>query len=430
MSAFFIFIIFAVFAVLMFTRKVPALLAVPTMAVLIAASVGTSFSDVLTKIISDGAVKLPAAYVAVFAGAMLGRVMMQTGIAEGIIKRAAEFGGEKPLVVAFGLMFVTAVLFTSLTGLGAIIMVGSLVLPIMMSLGVPRKLAGTFFLLAFATGFIFNISLIRFYREILGVAADAPLPAEVVKFQLILLAVMTIGTVIYTVISAKRSPEMSLMTAQTKDEIVEKIDTKNAPLVSFLTPIIPLVLYFGFNQYGWKEIPSFLAGSIFGVLVTQPKRAIQTLVSSLIRGLEDGAPAAILMMGIGMLINALQLPAVKSAIEPFIKMLPVGSAWSYVLFFGLLSPLALYRGPFNLFGLGAGFFAIIAGAGILPAIAVLAAAMAIVQLQNVCDPTNTHNVWVANYVGVRVEEFTKSTILTMILICIIGLIFAAVLFLR
>lgn len=430
MTAVLIFIIFAVFAVLMFTRKVPALLAVPTMAILIAASVGTSFSDILTKIISDGAVKLAAAYVAVFAGAMLGRVMMQTGIAEGIIKRAAEFGGEKPLVVAFGLMFVTAVLFTSLTGLGAIIMVGSLVLPIMMSLGVPRKLAGTFFLLAFATGFIFNISLIRFYREILGVAADAPLPPEVVRFQLILLAVMTIGTVIYTVISSKRSPEMSLMTVQTKDEIVGKIDTKNAPLLSFLTPIIPLVLYFGFNQYGWKEIPSFLAGSIFGVLVTQPKRAIQTLVSSMIRGLEDGAPAAILMMGIGMLINALQLPAVKAAIEPFIKMLPVGSAWSYVLFFGLLSPLALYRGPFNLFGLGAGFFAIIAGAGILPSIAVLAAAMAIVQLQNVCDPTNTHNVWVANYVGVRVEEFTKSTILTMILICIIGLIFAAILFLR
>ena len=430
MTALLIFIIFAVFAGLMFTRKVPALLAVPTMAILIAASVGTSFSDILTKIISDGAIKLSAAYIAVFAGAMLGRVMMQTGIAEGIIKRAAEFGGEKPLVVAFGLMFVTAVLFTSLTGLGAIIMVGSLVLPIMMSLGVPRKLAGTFFLLAFATGFIFNISLIRFYREILGVAADASLPPEVVRFQLILLAVMTIGTVIYTVISAKCSPEMSLMTAQPKDEIIEKIDAKNAPLLSFLTPIIPLVLYFGFNQYGWKEIPSFLAGSIFGVLVTQPKRAIQTLVSSMIRGLEDGAPAAILMMGIGMLINALQLPAVKVAIEPFIKMLPVGSAWSYVLFFGLLSPLALYRGPFNLFGLGAGFFAIIAGAGILPAIAVLAAAMAIVQLQNVCDPTNTHNVWVANYVGVRVEEFTKSTILTMILICIIGLIFAAALFLR
>jgi hypothetical protein len=430
MTFFLILFIFAVFAVLMFTRKVPALLAVPAMAVLIAAVVGTSFSDILNNIISAGAVKLAPAYVAVFAGAMLGRVMMQTGIAEGIIKRAAEFGGDKPLIVAFGLMFVTAVLFTSLTGLGAIIMVGSLVLPIMMSLGVPRRLAGTFFLLAFATGFIFNISLIRFYRDILQVAQDAPLPPEVVRFQLILLGVMTIGVVAYTVISAKRSPELSLMTAITKDELVEKIDTKNAPLISLLTPIIPLVLYFGFNQFGWKEIPSFLAGSLYGVLVTQPKRAIQILTQSLIRGLEDGAPAAILMMGIGMLINALQLPAVKTVIEPFIKTLPIGTVWTYILFFGLLSPLALYRGPFNLFGLGAGFFAIIAGAGIIPPIAVLAAAMAIVQVQNVCDPTNTHNVWTANYVGVRVEELTKSTILTMILICIAALIFGAILFLN
>ena len=430
MSAILILLIFIVFAVLMFTRKVPALIAVPLMAILIAATVGTPFSAILNDVVSAGSIKLAAAYVAVFAGAMLGRVMMQTGIAEGIIKRAAEFGGDKPLVVAFGLMFVTAVLFTSLTGLGAIIMVGSLVLPIMMSLGIPRRLAGTFFLLAFATGFIFNISLIRFYRDILQIAQDAPLPAEVVRFQLIMLGVMAIGTILYTVISAKRSPELALMTAETKDELTAKIDDKNAPLLSFLTPLIPLVLYFGFNASGWKEVPSFLAGSVFGALVAQPKRVIQVLTSSLIRGLEDGAPAAILMMGIGMLINALQLPAVKIALEPLIKALPIANTWTYVLFFGILSPLALYRGPFNLFGLGAGFFAIVAAAGIVPAIAVLAAAMAIVQLQNVCDPTNTHNVWVANYVGVRVEELTKSTLPTMILICFVGLIFGALLFLK
>jgi hypothetical protein len=241
---------------------------------------------------------------------------------------------------------------------------------------------------------------------------------------------MTVGVVVYVLVASKRSPEMSFMTIESKDEIVGKINDRDAPIISFLTPLIPLVLYFGFNQYGWKEIPSFMAGSIFAVLVTVPKRAIQTLVSSMIRGVEDGAPAAILMMGIGMLINALQLPEVKSTIEPFVRSLPIGSWWTYVLFFGLLSPLALYRGPFNLFGLGAGFFAIIAGAGVLPAIAVLAAAMAIVQVQNVCDPTNTHNVWVANFVGVRVEELTKSTIWAMILICMVGLILAAAMFFR
>lgn len=430
MSAILILLIFVTFAALMFTRRVPALIAVPLMAVLIAAAVGTPFSAILDDVVSAGSVKLAAAYVAVFAGAMLGRGMMQTGIAEGIIKRAAEFGGDRPLVVAFGLMLVTAVLFTSLTGLGAIIMVGSLVLPIMMSLGIPRRLAGTYFLLAFATGFIFNISLIRFYRDILQIAENAPLPPEIVRFQLIMLGVMAAGTVLYTIVSAKRAPELALMTVVAKEELTDRIDDKNAPLLSFLTPLIPLVLYFGFNAAGWKEVPSFLAGSVFGALVAQPKRVVQVLSSSLIRGLEDGAPAAILMMGIGMLVNALQLPAVKMALEPLIANLPIANAWTYVLFFGVLSPLALYRGPFNLFGLGAGFFAIVAAAGIVPAIAVLAAAMAIVQLQNVCDPTNTHNVWVANYVGVRVEELTKATLPTMILICFIGLVFGALLFLK
>jgi H+/gluconate symporter-like permease len=120
-------IIFAIFAVLMFTRKVSALLALPAMAILIAILAQLSPVEILNNIIAQGTVKLAAVYVAVFAGAMMGRVMIQTGIAEEIIKRAAEFGGEKPLIVAFGLMIVTAVLFTTLQGLGAIITVGSLV---------------------------------------------------------------------------------------------------------------------------------------------------------------------------------------------------------------------------------------------------------------------------------------------------------------
>lgn len=172
-------IIFAVFAVLMFTRKLPALMALPAMAVLIAALAQLPFVEILNTIVAQGSIKLVSVYVAVFAGAMMGRVMIQTGIAEEIIKRAAEFGGERPLIVAFGLMVVTAVLFTTLQGLGAIITVGSLVLPIMMSLGIPRKLAGTLFLLAFATGFIFNPILFTLYRQLLGLKDAELLPNQI-----------------------------------------------------------------------------------------------------------------------------------------------------------------------------------------------------------------------------------------------------------
>ncbi|HEY0656959.1 MAG TPA: hypothetical protein VGD05_00715, partial [Pyrinomonadaceae bacterium] len=417
---------------LMFTRRMPALLALPAMAIVTAILVKLPFINILNDVVAVGTTRLAPVYVAVFAGAMMGRVMLQTGIAEAIIKRAAEFGGDKPIVVAFALMIVTAILFTTLQGLGAIITVGSLVLPILMSLGLPRRLAATLFLLAFGTGFIFNPILFTLYRQLLKVETNDPLPNEVTNFAFALLGVMIVTVVVYSLIAAKRSGETLFWAVETKDEFLEKNFKRDVPLISLLTPIIPLVLFFGFNYFGIKIdfIPAFIIGSLFGVLTTEPRNAIKNLSAAVVRGIEDGAPAAILMMGIGMLLNALSLPDVKAALEPMIRALPVQSALSYVLFFGLLSPLALYRGPLNVFGVGIGIFSIMFGAGILPALAILAAIMSIVQVQNVCDPTNTHNVWIANFTGVRVEELTKQTLLPMMIVCIIGLILAVFMFLR
>ena len=36
--------------------------------------------------------------------------------------------------------------------------------------------------------------------------------------------------------------------------------------------------------------------------------------------------------------------------------------------------------------------------------------MAVVQVQNVCDPTNTANVWVANFTGTPIVTITKRTL--------------------
>lgn len=427
MVGFLLLLVFAVFAALMFARIMPALLAVPAMAVVVAALVRLPLNNILNDVIAAGAVKLAAAYVAVFAGAMLGRVMIQTGIAEEIIKRAAEFGGDRPMVVAGALMVVTAVLFTSLTGLGAIIMVGSLVLPIMMSLGVPRKLAAVLFLMAFATGFIFNIALWRLYRELLQIAPTSDLPPEVPRFAIGLLLITAVAVAIHAAIAAQRASGASFWAVATREEVLERTSDRRVPLISFLTPLVPLVLYVGF---GWRELPAFLGGALFGVLTTQPRLSIRTLSAAAVRGLEDGAPAAILLIGIGMLLNALTLPAVKDALAPMVTALPLNSLATYVLFFGLLSPLALYRGPLNPFGVGIGVYSIMFAAGALPALALLAAIMSVVQVQNVCDPTNTHNVWVANFTGVRVEEITRATIVTMMAVCFGGLLLGAWMFLH
>ena len=142
MTASLIILVFVIFAALMISRRMPAILAVPAMAVCVAAVARTPVKEILENVITNGSARLASQYLMGFAGAMLGRVVMQTGIAESMIKRAAEFGGDRPLVVAVTLMIAIAWLFTTLTGLGAVIMVGGLALPIMISIGVLRKLTG------------------------------------------------------------------------------------------------------------------------------------------------------------------------------------------------------------------------------------------------------------------------------------------------
>ena len=418
MTAALIILIFLIFAALMIARKIPAILAIPAMAIGFAAVARTPLNTILNDVMVGGAKQLVEAYLMVFAGAMLGRVVMQTGVAEGIIKRAAEFGGDQPLAVAITLMIGIGLLFTTLTGLGAIIMVGGLALPIMMSIGVPRKLAGVLFILAYGLGYVFNIAAWGFYQQTFKIERE-----PIRNFAIVLFVIDAIAVLIFLVIASRRMNKYGAW-AVALDEDTSKRDVM---LLALLLPILPLILHIG---VGWQVLPSFLISAVIGVLITRPKEIVKQLTSAAVKGLEDVAPAIILMIGIGMLLTATKLPGVREALQPLIQGIKFSSPLVYVLFFGLLSPLALYRGPLNIYGLGIGIFSLIASLNLLPATALVAAVMCLVQVQNACDPTNTHNVWIANYVGMRVEETTKETLLFKIAICIVGLIAGSILYLR
>ncbi len=419
MTAFLIILVFVIFAALMISRRMPAILAVPAMAIVIAAVVQTPLSQILNQVVAAGATRLAEAYMMVFAGAMLGRVVMQTGIAEGIIKRAAEFGGDKPMIVAVTLMAAISLLFTALYGLGAIIMVGGLALPIMMSIGVPRKLAGVLFLLAYGLGFIFNIATWGFYQKTLNLD-----PQAIKGYAATLAVIDAAAIVVFLVIASRRMSAYGAWAVAVEEEKAAK---RSAPLIAMLVPLLPLALHIGLK---WHVVPSFFAGAILGVLMTRPRELVKQLSSAAVKGLEDVAPAVILMIGIGMLLNATTLPAVQASLRPMIEAVNFRSPLVYVLFFGLLSPLSLYRGPLNPYGIGIGVYSLISVLGLMPPLALLAALMSVVQVQTACDPTNTHNVWIANYVGMRVEEITRQTLLFKVAVCLGGLIVGAWLYLK
>ena len=419
MTAALIILVFLVFAGLMMTRRMPAILAVPAMAVCVAMVARTPVRVVLEQVVTGGSTRLAGQYLMVIAGAMLGRVVMQTGIAESMIRRAAEFGGDRPLAVALTMMVAVAWLFTTLTGLGAIIMVGGLALPIMMSIGVPRKLAGILFLLAFALGFVFNIGMWGFYQGTFNID-----PAAIRKFAIILALIDGLVLAVFLILASRRMRNYGAWAVVVNDDRAVR---QEVPLIALAVPIVPLILH------AWLGIPvvaAFVIGAILGVLVTRPRELVRQLSSAVVKGTEDVAPAVILMIGIGMLLNATTLPTVRESLGPLISAVDFSSPLVYVLFFGLLSPLALYRGPLNPYGIGIGIYLLIRDLNLMPPLALLAAVMSVVQVQNTCDPTNTQNVWIANFVGVRVEELTKQTILFKMVVCLLGLMAGAWIYYR
>lgn len=380
----------------MYRRWVPALVAVPSMAILMALVAGVPVVR-LGSIVTDGAVQLAPVYVAVVFGALLGRVTIETGIARTIVDLAAEYGGEKPLALSLAFCAIVAVLFTSLSGLGGIIMVGSIVLPIMMTAGVPRTIAATLFLMGFALGFIFNIANWTFYTKFFGVAEH-----DLIRYAIVLAVIDAVALVLYAVISFRRERGYATWAVRAEPEERPRVSA-----VALLTPVLPLVLYYALHI---EAAPAFLLSALFGVAVTRPSEAVPRLVAAAIRGVEDVAPAVLLFMGIGMLLVATREPQFAAALQPLVAGGWLRNPVAYVLLFGAASPLVLYRGPLNPFGVGIAIFTALLAAHVLPAVAIVAAVMAVVQVQNVCDPTNTANVWIANFTGVPIDVITKRTL--------------------
>ncbi len=431
--------IFAVMAVLMYLNRLPALIALPIMAVAIALAARMPWRE-LTTTISEGSLKLAPAYTTAILGAILAEIIAKTGIAETMVKKAAELGGDRPLFLSLLLTLVVAVLFTTLGGLGAVIMVATIVFPILLALGLPAGVVGGLFLFGMSLGGIFNVTNWQVYKDVLGLSEST-----ILSFAIPFAGVMALALVAFAVIETRPSRRRRFWAATKPAE-----KASFAPWYSLLTPIVPLLPILGFAGYNFLAsqhllgltppkapftfpiITAMLLGLCYGLL-TAPRPAqgrLQLLARSAVDGIAGVAPAVALMLGIGMLVQTVMTPLVQAQVQPVLRaILPHGPVL-YVIVFTVLAPLALYRGPLNLFGLGAGLSAMMAATPGLGPAAVMAALLSVGQLQGVCDPTNTHNVWIANYTGTDVQQLLRRTLLYVWPAALLGLIIAAVMFMR
>ena len=425
-----IIVAFVVIAALLMMKKIPTLLALPLMAVVICVIAGVPAIGVnadgaqigwLQTVLEAGTVRMGAAIMAVIFGAWLGELMNKTGVTETIIKKSAELGGDRPLIVTLIMSVAVAVLFTTLNGLGSIIMVGSIVLPILISVGVPAMSAACIFLMAFTCGLTFNIANWKSFSGIFSL--EIP---QIQSFAIYMLIATAIATIILIIVEFKKNGVKFGFSAPV-EETETKAVTGVRGALAMLTPVIPIVLVAVFK---FPVCPAFIVGILWILIFTSKSfsKAMNLLVKTCYDGITNSAPAVILMIGIGILYLAVTHSMVKEVLNPFLLAVVPKGRLGYIIFFSLLAPLALYRGPMNLFGLGSGIAALVIGLGTLSPLAVMAAFLAAERIQGCGDPTNTQNVWTANFCEVDVNGITKKLLPYLWTIAVVGVIIGAFLY--
>ncbi len=421
--------IFLVMAVLMMMRKIPALLALPIMAILIGVAARlplTGETGILDYVISLGALKLSATYVAILFSCWLSQILYRTGVTDTIVKKAAEFGGDKPFIIALILCAVSVFLFTTLYGTGAAAMVGAVVIPLLLSVGVPPIVACNAFLASLSAGYSLNPANISAITNITGVATE-----DINLCAIILTIAGCLFTVLYLGWSFRKNGLKFAFAAPVDGkETVEERPTVSGlkGLMACLTPLIVVVVMLAFK---WQATTVFIIGIIWAIIFTfkgKWEKNMNLIVQSCYEGFKEGAPTAALMFGIGMILNAVTAPTTQAIINPFMVAITPTTAVGLIIFVCVFSPLGLYRGPFNLMGLGAGLAASMLNVKVLPVAALSAVFYAAFRWPSQSCPTSTQVVWASNFVGYDPVTTTNQVqlanwVLTAVTVVILTLIY-------
>lgn len=352
-------------------------------------------------------------------GAWFGRVLMETGIASTLIRKTVELGGDRPILTVALLNTVTAIIFTSMTGAGPVIAIGVIILPILLSLGIPKSVAMFSFMGSVAAGIYLNPVNFAQYRAFFLTTDKMPdftLGWYTSHWGIYALVTMLVVTTVLSGVYLKFSKKSHAWAAQTR----QSSSGKNAPAIALLLPVVPVVLkiWLDFSVIGGFVIAGFLALFICGNMKGSFKENCQLVNKLYYDGVVDTAPL------VGFLLTLPMFNKVATYASPYFQTIlgPVmpHSELVVCIVFALLTAFGLFRGPMTLVGCGAATLGVLSNVAKF-SVPFLYAVFAI--------PTITTNIgscitqsWVAwglGYTKVESKDFLKLSIPNAYIISII-----------
>jgi H+/gluconate symporter-like permease len=377
------------------------------LAIVWSAIAGIGLFDIQAKVLNDGAIKYASAIIQIVFGAWFAQILIQTGIAESVIRSAAELAGDRPVVTAMIINLVTALLFTGMYGVGAAIAIGVVALPIMMSQGIPARVAAPAFTMGVGAGMYMNPTLFGQLKVLFpGIVYQAPWT----RFWAVGMAVYVIcaWALIYFNLRSLGARKLASVDTAT----LGQPQRKRTPYYTYLVPLVPVFMIIAFE---WQIIPTFLVCIVLALALTWKDRTFQGHLNLFNKAFYDAFPdiatIAALWIICGMIIVAGMTPQVSEALRPiFSPVLPHNNLQA-ALFFGLLGGiLSIYRGPMVVVGTGAAMLAIILSNHELAMPYLYSLWLGATVMQGSVDPTNSWTLWTIGYTKVSHGQFLKTAL--------------------
>lgn len=336
-------------------------------------------------------------------GSWFGRVIVDTGIAGTIIRKTVELAGDKPLVTTILLTLVCVVVFTSAFGVGSVMAIGMIVLPILFSLGLEKKVAVGTYIMSVAAGMYLNIAYVN---QLLALFPKMKYDNNYIRFAMIATAVhvvIILAFIFYNFFKAKNTTRAWAATATAPN-----LENRPLPGIVAIVPFLPIVMVAVFK---WQPVPSFLLGIFIGLLLTRNLTSYKVAIEKVQKTLYDGVADVGLL--IGMLYGVNIFSTAAKQVAPILKNVLGGviptSPMVLVITFAVIAPLALFRGPLMVFGSGAATLAILQSMGVfsdallfglflIPPVAIVA---------NTC-PTQSWGMWALSYAKLEPKQYIKT----------------------
>lgn len=443
----------------MSTKKISTILALPLMGMTVAliASIGLVDGDffawsthpniygavdeqtgevlmqggIMSAVIDDGTVMMAGAMVSSIFGGAFAVMLSKLGIIESVVKKVAELVGDKPLLLTVAFYIITVIIFGAVSGLGPMILVGSIALPILISVGLKSRDAAIVVLLGMTAGGVINPIQWATYTSLLegtGMSSSENY-TMIANMSYMIFAIVVIVSFLYILFLLRKTLFVKYFSIPTQSKNVSTLS-----MVSIAVPIIvilvsKIITIFDPTVDLISPEVAITCGILWALFTSKAKNKQNLLTSSFIEGINAVSGALVLFIGLGILIKGFQFYTVTPLISPFIETV-VGylhTPWIYVVGFTICTPLVLYRGPLNMYGIGGSIPTIFAAAGFSP-VATIFALRALTNMQGFGDPTNSHNLWLSDFGKYENLEVTKLTfglgIILSFLILVAGVVIA------